>query len=179
MSPKVVKKYGKFRGVTALAIGLAFVFGLAPASWGASLGLPDGQEVTTPKILAACDVVPDQQLREMRGRFATYYFGLDVGLDLSGPKPGMTVNYHASVPDGSATPKFTGNTASFNNGNVNFQAGIGNTSLGSGIFNVVQVAGNNNLVVSTMNININAGSLPLVASLTGLSTPGSLAGIRH
>jgi hypothetical protein len=82
-------------------------------------------EAATFQALKTCAVVPDQELREMRGRFATYFFGLDVGLNLAGPSPAITVNYTANVPSGSGAPSFTGNTASFNSGNVNFQAGIG------------------------------------------------------
>ncbi len=173
-------KESKFKGLMALAIILAFLLGLMPVtSWGAFMGPKTGQEVTTPQILQTCAVVSDQELGEMRGRFATYEFGMDVGINLAIPNPNVTVHYTANVPTGSGTPSFTGNTASFNSGNVNFQAGIGNTPLGSGIFNVVQVAGNQNIVISTMNINIKTGSMPLTTSMTGLSTPANLAGIRH
>jgi hypothetical protein len=56
---------------------------------------------------------------------------------------------------------------------VGFQAGIGNTSLGSGIFQVTQVAGNNNLVVSSMNVNINiANATSLVPKINALSFTG-------
>jgi hypothetical protein len=56
---------------------------------------------------------------------------------------------------------------------VAYNAGIGNTSLGSGVFQVTQVAGNNNLVVSNMNININiANATSLIPKTNALSFTG-------
>jgi len=176
---------GKFKWFWALALILAFFVGLVPVkSWGASSGVPSGQKVVgTPKILQTCAVVPDKELGEMRGCFASYYFALDVGINMASPNPNIRVNFRANVASGSGTPNttpnFTGNTASFNNGSVNFSATIGNTPMGNGVFNVVQVAGNNNVVISTTNIYINCGNIGVRPLQSFLSTPLSLAGIHH
>jgi hypothetical protein len=129
-------------------------------------GRPERQLVKTPAILQTCAAMPNKQLRQYRGCYATYFFGMDIGINLTGTSaPGISVRSVAILPDASVTPVASpgGNQVSFNNGQVAFSAGIGNTSLGSGIFQVVQVAGNNNLVISNMNININ------------IANPGSLA----
>lgn len=137
---------------------------------------PEKKHVKTPKILQTCAAMPSKQLQEYRGCYATYFFGMDVGINLaSNAAPGIAVRFTAMVPDGSPAPVASpgGNQVSFNNGQVAFSAGVGNTSLGSGIFHVVQVAGNNNLVISNMNVNINvANAGDLAAKTNALSFSG-------
>jgi hypothetical protein len=137
-------------------------------------GVPGHQRVETPEVLEACATMPNSDLEENRGCYASYFFGMDVGINVSDHhNPGVSVRFHANVPDGSPAPSFSGNQVSFNDGHVGFQAGIGNTSLGSGIFQVTQVAGNNNLVVSSMNVNINiANATSLVPKINALSFTG-------
>jgi hypothetical protein len=131
------------------------------------------QRVETPKVLQTCAVMPKGQLEENRGCYASYFFGMDVGINVTGnANPNIQVAFNAIVPDGSVAPAVSpsGNQVSFNNGQVAFNAGIGNTSLGSGIFQVVQVAGNNNLVVANMNVNINiANATSLIPKTNALS----------
>lgn len=172
-----MKKYG-LKIFVALGLVLAQMTGcsqgLLPRSAGlvetlpslqTRKGLPDPQLVENPAILRTCKAMPDQQLQQYRGCYATYFFGMDIGINITGnSSPGISVRFNAMVPDASVAPVASpaGNQVSFNNGQVAFSAGIGKTSLGSGIFQVVQVAGNNNLVISNMNININianAGSM--------------------
>jgi hypothetical protein len=121
--------------------------------------------------------MPSGELQEHRGCFASYFFGMDVGINVTGNAiPGISVRFNAMVPDGSSTIPFAspaGNQVSFNDGQVAYNAGIGNTSLGSGVFQVTQVAGNNNLVVSNMNININiANATSLIPKTNALSFTG-------
>ena len=141
-------------------------------------GTPDQQRIKTPAILQTCAAMPNKQLRQYRGCYATYFFGMDVGINITGTSaPGISIRSVAMVPDGSAVPVASpgGNQVSFNNGQVAFSAGIGNTSLGSGIFQVVQVAGNNNLVISNMNININVANAGSLATKTNAL---SFSGVR-
>jgi hypothetical protein len=147
------------------------------AAWGQGFTPPSAGHVETPAILRTCAVMPDQQLKQYRGCYDTYYFGMDIGVNISGRStPGITVNFVAMVPDGSAAPvaNSSGTQVAFNSGQVSFSAGIGRNSLGSGIYQVTQVAGNNNLVIAAMNININ------IANADRLRNPAaiSLAGLR-
>jgi len=139
-------------------------------------GVPEQQLVETPEILQTCAAMPSGELQEYRGCHGRYFFGMDVGINVTGHStPGISVRFHAMVPDGSGVPVASpaGNQVSFNDGQVAFSAGIGNTSLGSGIFQVVQVAGNNNLVVSNMNININiANASSMIPKTNALSFTG-------
>lgn len=128
-------------------------------------------------LLEMCSLVPDRDLQDIRGCYQSYYFALDVGINLTTTKPSITVTYQANVPDGVA-PSFTGNMVSFNNGAVSFQAGVGETALGEGIYSVVSVAGNNNIVIANTNININVpNATSLVPSYSVLSAP-TLIGIK-
>jgi hypothetical protein len=136
-------------------------------------GVSEPQRIETPEILETCAAMSKGQLEENRGCYASYFFGMDVGINVTGnANPNIHVAFNAIVPDGSVAPAVSpsGNQVSFNNGQVAFNAGIGNTSLGSGIFQVVQVAGNNNLVVANMNVNINiANATSLIPKTNALS----------
>ena len=140
-------------------------------------GRPEPQLVKTPAILQTCAAMPNKQLRQYRGCYATYFFGMDVGINLTGTSaPGISVRSVAMVPDGVAPVASPGgNQVSYNNGQVALSAGVGNTSLGSGIFQMVQVAGNNNLVISNMNININIANAGSLATKTNAV---SFSGLR-
>jgi hypothetical protein len=139
-------------------------------------GVPERKLVETPAILQTCAVMPSGELQEYRGCYASYFFGMDVGINVTGNStPGIAVSFNAIVPDGSPAPVVSpsGNQVAFNNGQVAFNAGVGNTSLGSGAFQVVQVAGNDNLVVANMNININiANATSLIPKTSALSFTG-------
>jgi hypothetical protein len=172
----------------ALGLVLASMTGCAGALPSPSAGLvetlpipqtyksvPEQQLVETPAILQTCAAMPSGELQENRGCYASYFFGMDVGINVTGHStPGISVRFHGMV-DGSGVPVRSpaGNQVSFNDGQVAFSAGIGNTSLGSGIFQVVQVAGNNCLVVSNMNININiANATSMIPKTNALSFTG-------
>lgn len=139
---------------------------------------PAPQLVKNPAILQTCAAMPNKQLQQYRGCYATYFFGMDVGINITGTSaPSVSVQSVAMVPDGSVAPVASsgGSQVSYNNGQVALSAGVGNTSLGSGIFQVVQVAGNNNLVISNMNININIANAESLASKTNAI---SFSGVR-
>jgi hypothetical protein len=193
MNPKGLKQL-KINGVKVLvAMGLVLATmtgcaGTLPSQSGGLVearpipktqkGTVNQQRIETPAILQTCAAMPNKQLQQYRGCYATYYFGMDVGINLTGTSaPGISVQFTGIVPDGSVAPVASpgGNQVSFNNGQVAFSAGIGSTSLGSGIFQVVQVAGNNNLVISNMNVNINVDN---AASLAAKTNAISFSGLR-
>jgi hypothetical protein len=132
-------------------------------------------------LLQTCEKIADEKLKDIRGCYDTYYFAMDVGINMANSRPRIDVRFTSQVPEGSA-PSFNGNMASYNspNGNVSFQAGVGNTSMGKGVFNVVCVAGNNNIVIANTNVNINipgAGNRTF-NPMSGFTTPSSLTGTR-
>ena len=131
------------------------------------------------ELLQTCAKIADAELQDIRGCYDTYYFAMDVGINMSNSTPRIDVHFTSQVPAGQA-PSFNGNMASYNNGNVSFQAGVGNTSMGKGVFNVVCVAGNNNIVIANTNVNINipgAGNRQF-NPWSSLKTPSSLVGTR-
>jgi hypothetical protein len=166
--------------IVTLGLGLALMAGCAgtlPAPSGDLIETrpilktqkvkPNQQRIKTPAVLQTCAAMPNKQLQEYRGCYATYFFGMDIGINVTGTStPGISVRFNGIVPDGSAVPVASpgGNQVAFNDGQVAFNAGIGSTSLGSGVFQVVQVAGNNNLVISNMNININIANASSLAT---------------
>jgi len=185
---KIMKIY-KYNVFVALGLVFASITGCAGALPSPSARLvetrpisqthrsvPERKLVKTPAILQTCAAMPSDELQEYRGCYASYFFGMDVGINVTGNStPGIAVRFNAIVPDGSPTPVVSpsGNQVAFNNGQVAFNAGVGNTSLGSGAFQVVQVAGNNNLVVANMNININiANATSLIPKTSALSFTG-------
>lgn len=123
--------------------------------------------------------INNQELKEIRGCNDTYYFGLDIGINLTQKNPSINVTFNANVPDNA--PSFSGNTVSFNDGNVSFQAGMGNSALGNGFYQVISVAGNQNIVIANTNININMPTptgITLPAALSSLRVPGIFGGVR-
>lgn len=132
-----------------------------------------------PDLLQTCARVADQDLQDLRGCYDSYYFAMDIGITLGTSTPSINVTFLADVPPGSA-PSFNGNMASFNNGTVSFQAGVGNTSMGKGVFQIVSVAGNNNIVIASTNVNINVPTLTTLnrPASTFLRPPATLMGLR-
>jgi hypothetical protein len=115
-----------------------------------------------------CSLLSDQELAELRGSYDSYYFSMDIGISTVSNAPQVNVTYTAQVPSGTA-PTFNGSVASFNNGSVSFQAGLGNGALGPGYYQVVSVAGNNQMVIASTNITIN---LPNMSSM--ISRPSAV-----
>jgi hypothetical protein len=100
-----------------------------------------------------CSLLSDKELAELRGSYDTYSFSMDIGISRVSNSPQVDV-ISASVPSSGPAPAFNGTAASFNNGNFSFQAGVGNGTLGQGVYQVVNVAGNNNIVSSNTNLSI-------------------------
>ena len=130
----------------------------------ADAGVPDQQLVETPEILTTCEAMPNGQLQENRGCYASYFFGMDVGINVTGNScPGISVRFCAQIPDNSSgsinvSPNQVSFGASGPDGAVSYSAGLGKNSLGSGISQVVLVAGNNIQVATNMNVNINVAN---------------------
>lgn len=133
--------------------------------------------IKSPEVLKLCKVVPDQELQRLRGRYDTYYFGLDVAANLNVGTGAFTgqVNFNTNVDP--AKVNFSGTQVSYNNGNISYQAGIGATNFGSGIYSAVVLAGTNNIVVSNTNVTLNIQGLKM-PSFTALNTPMTTAGIK-
>jgi hypothetical protein len=142
-------------------------------------GVPEPQLVETPEILQTCAAMPSGELQEYRGCYASYFFGMDVGINVTGNScPGISVRFCAKIPESSsgsinASPNQVSFTGGGADGNVSFIAGLGRNSLGSGISQVVLVAGNNIQVVSNMNVNINiANATSLIPKNNAISFTG-------
>jgi hypothetical protein len=133
--------------------------------------------IKTPEVLKICTVVPDRELRELRGRFDTTFFGLDFcgNLDVGTGAFGGSVQFTTNVAPEKVN--FSGTQVSYNNGQISYQAGIGATSFGSGVYSAVVVAGTNNMVISTTNVNLTIQGLK-TTSFTALNTPATTIGIK-
>lgn len=130
------------------------------------------RRVEKPKVLETCAVIPEREMAEIRGCLGdSYFFALDIvgNINMAGGASNFQVNFQANVPPGVA-PQFSGTTVAFNNGTVNFQAGAGTSSLGTGIFQVVQVAGINNMVIANTNVTLNIQGLMNMATKIPVSS---------
>lgn len=116
-----------------------------------------------------CSLLSDQELAELRGSYDSYYFSMDIGINMASNDPQVNVQYTAQVPSGSPTPALNGGVASFNDGTVSFQAGAGKGTQGPGFYQVVNVAGNNQIVITNTNFTI---TLPKISNL--ISRPGAV-----
>lgn len=169
------------------------------------------RQVEKPAFLETCATIPDHQLQEMRGCYdSTYVFGLDIILNpFNSPSSPISVNFTASVPEGSGTaPTVNGTAVNGQNGvytykaditgsslkvafnqlnqdQVAYMVGIGKLSQFSGIMQAVQVNGNGQTVLANTNLTIMLPKtlMPEVAnrtrSVVGLGTKGSLVGLRY
>jgi hypothetical protein len=106
-------------------------------------------------------------------------------LDMATKNFTLQTNYSQAIDTatkmgGQLTISSTGSQVQFNNGNVSFTAGIGQNALGSGIMQVVQVAGSNIMVVANMDVTLNINNAVSLKPTAGIAftTPGTLAGIR-
>ena len=140
-------------------------------------------------VLQTCAVICDQDMREIRGGYDVYSFGMDfVGnFDFATRKidgsvtawalanTPLTANFQngavAITPGGAAGVSFQAG-----NGQVAFQSSVGNSSLGTGVIQLVQVMGNNNLVYASTNVTLNILNFktitPTVTGRSGLNFMG-------
>jgi hypothetical protein len=178
-------------GVVILLTGSLFL----AACGSPAIRTPVSRNLTTTEknVLETCLLLPDQEMAEMRGCYDNLYtFGLDIigNIDLTNRNFGLSAQFKAQVENSvnqiknaSAKPmqvSFTNGQASFSDGAVAYQAGIGTNSLGSGIMQVVMVAGNNNLVIANTNVTLNISNLGAAKPLNvnGLLQPLTTMGIR-
>jgi hypothetical protein len=169
------------RGILLLLIGS---MAMACATSNAPVSVQQPQKAQAKLALETCAVVQDQELAEMRGCYDVYSFGMSIkgDIDLATNNFSFKTNY-SQVSSASEIPSNlkvnnTGNQVAFNDGTVAYTAGIGKNSLGSGIMQVIQVAGSNVLVVANMDVTLNinnAVSRPVAGNM--LTTPGTLSGI--
>ena len=128
--------------------------------------------VKKPSILDICPEIFDPELDTLRGRYATYYFGMDVIINCAGSGPLFTMRPHPNMPPGTVISS-TG--LSFKDPYVSYLAGVSKNS----IFQAVQVTGDNKIVTGLVNIDILIPqSMITRPQFPGLGK-GSLAGIKH
>lgn len=153
------------------------------------------EKVTTTDVLKTCAVIQDQDMAEIRGCYDSFYtFGLDfIGtIDFSDLARSMkTIEGKVSAYATAVNADKLTTNANFNNGQVGAQAGaqasgglsfeagnsqvafhssIGNSPLGTGVIQLVQVMGNNNLVIANTNVTLNIKNFqPINTKFTGLT----------
>lgn len=149
---------------------IVLLVAMAPLSaWADSVTQP--LMVNKPAILAACPLVSDGELNNIRGRYDTYYFGMDIIINLTGSGAPFTLSPHPNMPAGTVLSP-TG--ISFKDAYVAYQGGIGRQS----IFQMVQVTGNGKMVTGVVNLDILVPKSLLTGGLGGISLPkGSRIGL--
>ena len=134
-----------FRRIWGIAVTVLLTVMLPLASWAGSAG--QQLMVKKPPILDTFSEIFDPELDTMRGRYDSYYFGLDVILNLTGSGPFFTLTPHPHMPPGTiVTP--TG--ISYQDAEVKYLAGLGRHSL----YQAVQVSGDNKIVTGVVNLDI-------------------------
>jgi hypothetical protein len=174
------------RGIVLVIIGSLI---MACATSTSPVAYEQPGETQIKSVFETCAVVQDQELDEMRGCYDVYSFGMSIkgDLDLASKKFAIQTNY-TQIVNSSNMPSdlkvnSTGSQVAFNDGRVSFMAGIGQNSLGSGIMQVVQVAGSNVIVVANLDVTLNINNSVSIGTGSGtpaanaLRSPSSLAGI--
>jgi len=151
-------------------------------------------KVTNQDVLQTCAVLADQDMAEIRGCYDNIYaFGLDfIGtIDFASTMKmiegkvsayaiafkGEHLNTNANFANGNVDVQ-SGGGLSFEagNGHVGFHSSIGNSPLGTGVIQLVQVMGNNNLVIANTNVTLNIKNFqpikPTVSGMGGLNFLG-------
>jgi hypothetical protein len=129
------------------------------------------EKVKNTDVLQTCAVLADQDMAEIRGCYDNIYaFGLDfIGtIDFASTMKmieGKVFAYAVALkgaplntPDANfANGKVEGGGVAFEagNGQVNFHSSVGQSHLGTGVIQLVQVMGNNNLVIASTNVTLN------------------------
>ena len=120
--------------------------------------------VESPAVLHNCSLVSDQELNNIRGRYDTYYFGLDIGINLTGKGVPVSVTPHTNLPAGTVIDP---RGISFSDPNVTYKAGIGPQS----IYQTVRVAGDNKVVTGVVNLDITVPKSLFTGGLQGIHIP--------
>jgi len=148
------------------------------------------EKVKNTDVLQTCAVLADQDMAEIRGCYDNIYaFGLDFIGTIDFAKTMKMIEgkvsayaYRADALKGDqlnfANGKVDGGGVSFSagNGQVNFQSSVGHSNLGTGVIQLVQVMGNNNLVIASTNVTLNIQNFqtikPTVTGIGGLNFLG-------
>jgi len=135
---------------------------------------PATTAATQPDPLELCARVSEEELQTMRGCYNEfYYFAYKFDIT-AGADPKVDVSFSATVPEKELNNLNTQpNMVSFNNGSVQYQAGLGGDPTGgNGFFQMVNVAGSNTMVIASTEVKIlipNATSI--IPSINIFSTP--------
>lgn len=134
---------------------------------------PVPQPAANPDPLKVCAVVPEEDLKEVRGCGGIYLFDFDFDINLmANPEVSVQTNFRAVVPKGAPSPDFNGTTAIFQDNNVFYMAG----PTGNGMMSEVIVNGANNIVFADTNYNITVPGSILAPSIN-IMGGSSLTGI--
>jgi hypothetical protein len=158
------------RNSIGVVLTLWLVVILSFAAWAGSARQP--LTVKKPPVLETCPEIFDPELETLCGRYDTYYFGLDVIINLTGSGPFFTLTPHPHMPPGTiVTP--TG--IRYQDAEVTFMAGVRRHSL----YQAVQVTGDRKIVTGVVNLDIMVPR-DLVTRQPLLSLPkASLIGLTH
>uniref|UniRef100_A0A7C5EQC8 Uncharacterized protein n=1 Tax=Desulfobacca acetoxidans TaxID=60893 RepID=A0A7C5EQC8_9BACT len=164
-----------------LLLSLLFWFLGGCASPGALSSIPSAPPLASEEVLASCIPLSEAEMGELRGCYDSfYYFSYNVTFDLVPSNPTVTVDYYANYQGPPGQAALTGPVATFTDaaGNVKFQAGVGEGSLGKGFYSVLNVAGTNNLVIVDNKITLNLpNATSLIPSITIFNIP-TLSGVK-
>lgn len=180
-----MRKYTIWLALRGIALVLVGSLALGCATSNGPVTLQQPQETQTKSVLETCALIQDRELAEQRGCYDVYSFGMSItgDLDMAKKNFAITTNYSQAI-DPSKMPSqltinSTGSQVAFSNGNVSYNAGIGQNSLGNGIMQVIQVAGSNVMVMANMDVTLNINNAITLKPTAGtmLTTPGTLSGI--
>lgn len=121
------------------------------------------EKITKPDVLQTCAVLGDQDMTEIRGCYDNVYaFGLDfvATIDMANvaKKVEGGISAYAVAFNGgplTSVKNATSNSFDSRNGDVHWESSIGTGPLGTGVIQLVQVRGNNNLVFASTNVTLN------------------------
>lgn len=135
---------------------------------------PVSQPAEARDPLKTCALVPEDDLKEMRGCLGVYYFDFTFDINMvASPEVSVKTNFTAAVPDGSPSPNFNGTTAVFKDDNVFYMAG----PTGNGMISEVIVTGHDNIVFANTNFNIRIPDATLLSPTINIMPASSLSGI--
>jgi hypothetical protein len=179
------RKYVNWLALRAIMVVLAGSLIMSCATSTGPAAFQSPQKTQAKSVLETCAVVQDQELAEMRGCYDIYSFGMnmELGFDLAKKSFTNIKTDYKQVTSADQIPSNlkvndSGTQVAFNNGSVAYTAGVGQNSLGTGIMQVIQVAGSNVIVMANMNVTMNfsnAGSK--IVPTAGSMLPAAMSGL--
>jgi len=125
--------------------------------------------------LQVCAVVPDDDLQDMRGCQGEYLFNYNFDVNMTNmPQVSISSNFMARLPDGSPAPNVNMTSASFQDNNVSYTAGIMG---GSGIGSSLMVTGQNLTVLSFATFTFQLPDTSILIPSISVMPAASLSGI--